>query len=75
MAMSAGGIVPSDFGFALENLTVRRASRSLCASLAGLAFQSCGIRPSLIAFFSSSVLRCFGADMSEASTIYPPMAI
>ena len=33
------------------NLTVQHASRSLCRSLAGLAFQFGGIRPSLIAFF------------------------
>src|SRR5947209_7765037 len=63
--MSTGGIVPSAFGLALLNLTVQRASRSLCASLAGLAFQSCGIRPSLIAAFSPSVLRCLGAEISE----------
>jgi hypothetical protein len=28
----------------------------------------------MTAFFSSSVLRCFGAAISEASTICPPMA-
>ena len=49
------GIVPSGFGLVLENLTVHRASRSLCASLPGLAFQVSGICPRLIAFFSSSL--------------------
>jgi IS5 family transposase len=39
-----------------------------------LAFQASGMRPSLTAFFSSSVLRCLGAAISEASTIWPPMA-
>jgi hypothetical protein len=33
------------------------------------------MRPSLTAHFSSSVLRCLGASMSEASTICPPIAI
>ena len=39
-----------------------------------LAFQASGMRPSLTAFVSSSVLRCLGAAISEASTIWPPMA-
>ena len=56
------------------NLTVQRASRSLCRSLAGSPCQASGMRPSLIAFFSAAVLRCFGAAISEASTIWPPMA-
>src|SRR6516165_2260281 len=75
MAMSTAGFVPSARSFALLNLTVQRASRSFCRSLAGLAFQSSGMRPSLIARFSSSVLRCLGAATSEASTICPPIAI
>src|SRR5947209_10630688 len=74
MAMSTGGTVPSGLALALLNLTVQRASRSLYLSLAGLAFQASGMRPSLMAFFSSSVLRCLGAAISEASTIWPPMA-
>jgi hypothetical protein len=49
---------------ALLNLTVQRVSRSLCRSLAALAFQFAGIRPFLIAFFSSSVLRWRGAALS-----------
>ena len=61
MAMSTGGLVPSARSFAFENLTVQRASRSFWRSFAGLSFHSSGIRPSLIAFFSSSLLRCFGA--------------
>ena len=69
--MSTGGTVPSGLALALLNLTVQRASRSFCRSLAGLAFQASGMRPSLIAFFSSSVLRCLGAGISEASTIWP----
>jgi hypothetical protein len=32
------------------------------------------MQPSLIAFFSASVLRCFGAATIVASTICPPMA-
>src|SRR6516162_3019984 len=69
IARSTGGVEPSSRGLALVNLTVQRASRSLCRSLAGLAFQFAGIRPSLIAFFSSSVLRCRGAATRLASTI------
>src|SRR5215471_9612427 len=68
-ARSTGGIEPSARGLALLNLTVQRASRSLCRSLAGLAFQFGGIRPCLIAFFSSSVLRWRGAETRLASTI------
>ena len=36
------------------NLTVQRASRSFWRSLAGLSFQSFGMRPPLIACFSSA---------------------
>jgi hypothetical protein len=32
------------------------------------------MRPALIAAFSASVLRCFGAATIEASAICPPMA-
>ena len=59
--MSTGGTVPSGLALALLNLTVQRASRSFCRSFAGLAFQASGMRPSLIAFFSSPVLRGLGA--------------
>ena len=55
--------------------TVHRASRSFWRSFAGLSFHALGIRPSLIAFFSSCVLRCFGAAIKLASTICPDMAI
>ena len=65
---------PSSEGFALENLTVQRASRSFCASLAGLSFQLSGMRPARISAFSPSVLRCLGAETIVASMIYPPMA-
>ena len=58
-AMSMRG-EPSSDGLALENLTVQRASRSFCASLAGLSFHASGMRPALISVFSPSVLRCFG---------------
>ena len=40
-AMSICGS-PSSFGFAFENFTVQRASRSFCRSLAGLSFQASG---------------------------------
>ena len=40
---------PSCFGFAAENFTVQRASRSFCRSLAGLSFQASGIPPALMA--------------------------
>src|SRR5271166_3190824 len=60
--MSMGATVPpGGFVFALLNVTVQRASRCVCLSLAALVFQSLGLRPSLIAAFSSSVLRCLGA--------------
>ena len=55
-------------------LTVERASRSLWASLAGLSCHASGTRPSLIACFSSLVLRCLGAATLVASTICPPIA-
>jgi hypothetical protein len=38
---------------ALVYLTVQRASRSFWRSFAGVSFQASGMRPSLIAFFSS----------------------
>ncbi len=53
---------PSSEGFAFENLTVQRASRSFCASFAGLSFQASGMRPALISAFSASVLRSHGQD-------------
>ena len=65
---------PSSEGLAFENFTVQRASRSFWASLAGLSFQACGIRPALISAFSPSLLRCLGAATIEASMIWPPMA-
>src|SRR2546423_8282544 len=40
----------ASLGLALVYLTVQRASRSFWRSFAGLSFQSCGMRPSLIAF-------------------------
>lgn len=43
-AMSMRG-EPSSDGFALDNFTVQRASRFLCASLAGLSFLPAGMRP------------------------------
>ena len=72
-AMSMRG-EPSSEGFAFENFTVQRASRSFCASFAGLSFQASGMRPARISAFSPSVFRCFGAGMIVASTICPPMA-
>jgi hypothetical protein len=51
----------------LARFNVQRASRSFSASLAGLSFQSSGIWPSLIAFFSSSAWRCRGAATIVAS--------
>src|SRR5271168_4249849 len=42
-------------------------SRSFWRSLAGLRFQSSGMRPSLMSFFSASVLRCLGAATIVAS--------
>ena len=62
-------------GLALVNFTVQRASRSFWRSLAGLSFHWSGTRPSLIAFFSSSVLRWRGAATRLASTIWPDIAI
>ena len=52
---------PGAAGFALENFTVQRASRSFCLSLAGLAFHPSGTSPALIAAFSSPVFLCRGA--------------
>lgn len=66
------GPVLRRFGF--EYLTVQCASRSFWRSLAGLRFQSSGMRPALISFFSASVLRCFGAATIVASMSRPPMA-
>lgn len=65
---------PSSEGFAYENFTVQRASRSFCATFAGLSFQASGIRPARISAFSPSELRCLGAGMIVASRIRPPMA-
>src|SRR5947209_15715870 len=72
MAMSTGGTVPSVRALALLNLTVQRASRSLCRSLAGLAFQASGMRPSLMVFFSSSVLdrKSTRLNSSDANISY-----
>ena len=39
----------------------------LLAQFGGLSFQSSGMQPSLIAFFSASVLRCLGAATIVAS--------
>ena len=66
---------PSADGLALVYFTVQRASRSFWASFAGFAAQASGMRPSFSARFSSSVLRCFGAATTVASTICPPMAM
>src|SRR3954463_9625505 len=60
---------PSSEGFAFENLTVQRASRSFCASFAGWSFHASGMRPALRSAFSAVVLRCFGAATIEASMI------
>ena len=75
MAMSTGGVVPSARVLALVNLTVQRASRSLCRTLAGFFAQSSGMPPALIVWFSSRVLRCLGAEIRLASTIWPDMAM
>ena len=56
-------------------LTVQRASRSFWRSFAGLSFQSSGMRPPLIAFFASWVLRRRGAAIRRASTIWAAMAM
>ena len=66
---------PPSTGLALVYFTVQRASRSFCASFAGFRAQASGMRPSYSARFSSSVLRCFGAATTVASTICPPMAM
>src|SRR5690606_12084990 len=58
----------------LRDFTVQRASRSFCRIFAGLSFQASGILPALMSAFSSSVFLCFGAAMTVASTICPPMA-
>ena len=47
----------------------------LLRQLGGLRAQASGMRPSFSARFSSSVLRCFGAATTVASTICPPMAM
>ncbi len=73
--MSTGGIVPSACGFALENFTVQRASRSFCRNFAGLPCHSYGMRPALISSFSSFVFLCFGAAIRLESTISPDMAM
>jgi len=57
IARSTGGVEPSSRGLALVYLTVQRASRCFWRSFAGLSFQASGMRPSLLAFFSSRVLR------------------
>lgn len=75
MARSTAGTVPSSAGFALLNLTVQRASRSLWHSLAGLLCHSAGIRPALISAFSAEVLRWRGAATRVASTIWPDIAM
>jgi hypothetical protein len=46
----------------------------LLAQFRGLGFPILGMQPSLIAFFSASVLRCFGAATILVSMICPPMA-
>ena len=49
---------------------------SFWAALFGLSGQiSLADLPALIASFSPSVLRCFGAGTSEASTICPAMGM
>jgi hypothetical protein len=63
---------PAAGALALPNFTFQRASRSFCRNLAGLACQSSGMRSCLVAAFSPALLRCFGAEISEASTIRPP---
>jgi hypothetical protein len=73
MAKSTRG-ASSSLGLALVYLIVQRASRSFWASLAGFSFQSSGMRPSLIAFFSALVLGCLGAATIVASTIWPLIA-
>src|ERR1700751_3278146 len=65
---------PTLFRLGLGYLIVQRASRSFWGSFAGLSFQPSGMRPCLIAFFSSPVLRCLGAATMAASMICPPMA-
>ncbi len=65
MAMSTGGLVPSGRSFALLNFTVQRASRSFCRNFAGFFSQPSGMRPSLIAFFSSSVFAHMGFHLSS----------
>ena len=65
---------PSLRGLALENFTVQRASRSFWRSLVGVSVHSSGTRPSLIAYFSASLLLCFGAATIEASTICSDIA-
>jgi hypothetical protein len=67
------GAVPLRLGFAELDCPARVAV--LVAEFAGLVFQSSGTPPSLIAFFSFSMSRCSGAAISEASTIWPPIAI
>jgi hypothetical protein len=74
MAMSAC-FVPSSRRRALPKTSVQRASRSFWQSFAGFAVHSSGIRPSLTAFFSLSVLRCLGAATRLASTICPDIGM
>jgi hypothetical protein len=64
--------VPSALTLPLLVLSVQRASMSFCAAFAGLSGQiSAAFWPALIAAFSSSVLRCRGAAIRLASTIWP----
>ncbi|EDP65231.1 hypothetical protein BAL199_01754 [alpha proteobacterium BAL199] len=57
-------------------LRVQRASTSFCAALFGSSGQiSAADCPSLMAAFSASVFRCFGAGTRLASTIWPDIAM
>src|SRR3954467_2848736 len=60
---------PSSEGFAFENLTVQRASRSFWASFAGSSCHASGMRPAFRSAFSPAVLCCLGAATIEASMI------
>ncbi len=66
------GVAPVE-RLGLGVLTVQRASRSFCRSLAGLARQASGTRPSQPCF-SALLLRCLGAETMVASTSCPDMA-
>jgi hypothetical protein len=57
---------------AFEYLIVHRPSRSFWLALP--VFPSSGMRPSLMSFFSASVLRCLGAATIVASVICAPIA-